>query len=432
MYAQHYTLVNQVNPPKRRSRTRQRLRSSTNYCLAIIKPLLSLKERIINQILGNTNTNVPTRKEAGTTVTVVDITQGESPGEPGSEIEAQVPSLDRRRSKLPLEVRLQIWRLCWVPRLVEVHHYVHDRVLDDRRRFDSNTFRSASRPPATLQVCRESRIETLKHYSLAFAARSNALPEVYFNFNLDRLYIKEADMLTNSPLTSMFLVRDVRRVQVLALPDCYIQQLMRERQIAPELSLAFLLFRTSFSDLRGPYFWESLREIDIVIDVSRQRDDRVNSWVTESYFICAHCVIDHLKQSISYWPNGPKISVEGYNYPFEHIEIDPQPPALKPIIKQRSHFVYKACCRLRSAELLTSLRRLENPPKKPKWLLLIFGSQLWTCQNCMPCRCRLESFILSQGLGLYDSVYNGSSTCCDVGELGGLCKKWLNHTRFLP
>ncbi|KUJ21169.1 uncharacterized protein LY89DRAFT_715435 [Mollisia scopiformis] len=88
---------------------------------------------------------------------------------------------------LPPELRLKIWFYA-LPRerLVEV---ILDK-LEPLELFSSSAVRSPTPVPAILQVCSESRVEALKHYSLMFSSRWGVRPaRVYFDPSIDVLFM---------------------------------------------------------------------------------------------------------------------------------------------------------------------------------------------------------------------------------------------------
>lgn len=437
----HHTIVNTVRMPKRKKRARQNSslgKRTLDYLAKFKRPFLELKGRIsetkIFHIKLNSRSPRTTGKKAGVEVSVVDLESLENGT--ASKVNTPIPSLDPNRSSLPTELRLKIWRMCWEPRTVEVHHCVNDKAAEEVMPFSSTTFRSAARLPVTLHICKESRSETLRHYSLAFAAR-NKPPEIYFNFNLDRLYVREADMYRGPAFCATFPPLDLMRLKHLAIPDRYIQHLIGERQRRPSLQLdsrplssLLLESRTSYS-LSIPNLWQSLEELDIVIDDDkRQRHDRINSWVKEGVYVCAHCVLAELQTSFNAWPDSPPVTPRARTTRGKRLEFNPGPPEHKPIIQREGYVIFMPCCRLRPDELLETLRELDNPPDKPKWATFsrVFGIHDQNLPESMPCRCRLENYLLSEGLTSYSTrwAFKGKNG----GELGRLCKKWLQYIPF--
>ena len=414
-------------------------------CLAKIKvPFQVIKGKVVEKQVFkfNSRLNRTSSQKTEVEVTVIEAIQTEScedsaESEAEAETEVSGVSLDPYRSNLPAELRLKIWRMCWEPRTVEVHPYINDREQDNYELFSSTSHRSATALPVTLHVCSESRFETLKHYTLTFAAKSQP-PQVYFNFNLDRLYLREADMYRGESFTDTFAEADLKRLQRLAIPDRYIQHLLGERARRLSLQtegrpLCNLLFETRAKyrpAFRSP--WQALQELDVMIDDdNRQRDDRVCSWVKEGLFVCAHCLVVELRSSLNGWADGPVIHLEARDMDDTRIEMNPAPPERKPIVQRDGHLIYMPCCRLRPDELLVSLRLMDNPPDKPKWINYVnmLGIQIRKFPTDMPCRCRLESYLLSENLTPFTSrFYNFNRR--ELGELGRLCKKWLPLTEF--
>lgn len=90
--------------------------------------------------------------------------------------------------ELSTEIRLKIWQHCLPgPRAVEVDYGEHSEFLY-----------SKYPPPIALQICRESRAETLKHYELAFNSRPNA-GCIYFDFARDILHFRYSDTFSIFP-----------------------------------------------------------------------------------------------------------------------------------------------------------------------------------------------------------------------------------------
>ncbi|KAE9380302.1 hypothetical protein N431DRAFT_395026 [Stipitochalara longipes BDJ] len=108
-----------------------------------------------------------------------------SPSLPG----ANFPSFN----KLPLELRLKIWKMT-----IEERRLVPIRTSKDRLGFNSPT------PiPAALHVCSESREVALKTYKLSFGSRTDSFKaRIFFNFDQDTLYFRsERDRNSNLPHT---------------------------------------------------------------------------------------------------------------------------------------------------------------------------------------------------------------------------------------
>ncbi|KAE8447069.1 hypothetical protein EG329_011204 [Mollisiaceae sp. DMI_Dod_QoI] len=104
---------------------------------------------------------------------------------------------------LPSELRLKIWRLaCFHGRNVDVWTYdIAFKFGDDGDERDHNYFTSSCPQPIVLQCCRESRIEGLKHFKLAFGvsckykvrgrpkASFSCEPKIYINWFADTVCI---------------------------------------------------------------------------------------------------------------------------------------------------------------------------------------------------------------------------------------------------
>jgi len=85
---------------------------------------------------------------------------------------------------LPAELRLEIWRLSFTPRVVSARYSLdNDRCL------------ASTPPPAVAHTCRESRYEALHSgYVLAFGTRSHAAT-IWFAPELDTLYVPRRGQL---------------------------------------------------------------------------------------------------------------------------------------------------------------------------------------------------------------------------------------------
>jgi hypothetical protein len=92
-------------------------------------------------------------------------------------------------SSLPVEIRLQIWRLAFPgSRVIVLGDGGHRPLYRFQQQFWTPTSYRALQPlPVTLSVCRESRAETLKIYQLGFS-RDGYPPRVYMDFELDILF----------------------------------------------------------------------------------------------------------------------------------------------------------------------------------------------------------------------------------------------------
>jgi hypothetical protein len=126
-----------------------------------------------------------------------------------AEIEASNVTTFHPFAELPLELRFKIWKLAMPgPRTVEMRlaraytSYQYDFVTSEF--------------PTVLHVCRESRLEDLKSFTLAFHSPRYSFP-VYFNFQQDTLFIRIGNGHNN--LESILeLLPQKDKVQRLAIP----------------------------------------------------------------------------------------------------------------------------------------------------------------------------------------------------------------------
>jgi hypothetical protein len=144
MDVNHYTCVNTARASRPRiqsNHTETPLRrigkKAIDYISRMKQPILSLKGRICRKQVFHINIGFRSRrtscKSIDVEVTTVDTASLEVKGvEIAPEAkEVRTVSLDPRRSSLSVELRLMIWRACWEPRRVEVHHYVQDRLIEE-------------------------------------------------------------------------------------------------------------------------------------------------------------------------------------------------------------------------------------------------------------------------------------------------------------
>ncbi|KAK4154109.1 hypothetical protein C8A00DRAFT_33134 [Chaetomidium leptoderma] len=100
-------------------------------------------------------------------------------------------------SKLPAELRLDIYKLTWEPRAVRLDRITGARIklgpLALVKQYDATVtkLRVASVPPKTLHINAEARAETLRHYVPFFRTNGKAGREeiLYFNPSLDVLFV---------------------------------------------------------------------------------------------------------------------------------------------------------------------------------------------------------------------------------------------------
>ncbi|KAE9366646.1 hypothetical protein N431DRAFT_445360 [Stipitochalara longipes BDJ] len=149
---------------------------------------------------------------------VINESDPDSNFQPASKLEGEFESMSAFKTqeertftcfpKLAPEIRIKIWKeACKVTRnvdlWVEIGWWLSN--IDGTLPGYPHFFRSQSRPPAVLSVCRESRAEGLKFYTLDFGIKVEMFPgggvsstasrpsRVYFNWKYDRLCLMNPD-----------------------------------------------------------------------------------------------------------------------------------------------------------------------------------------------------------------------------------------------
>lgn len=135
---------------------------------------------------------------------------------------------------LPTEIRVKIYAMCWEPRRVRLArswlegpddllgHELYARtqelnVYDSFDEDDVTTVSTSTAPlPVTLWINQESRFETLRHYKIAFACPRNGSSQVYFNFRIDELEIRQ-----HGDLRSIINKEDLGKLKALIIPVGY-------------------------------------------------------------------------------------------------------------------------------------------------------------------------------------------------------------------
>ncbi|KAF4636627.1 hypothetical protein G7Y89_g1458 [Cudoniella acicularis] len=131
----------------------------------------------------------------------------------------------RKFTELAPEIRCLILKYIWEPRKVEIYPRAHKVPNDNRADLSSDTYHSGAQPPVTLWINRESRHETLRYYKLSFAApKKEAL--VYFNPQIDTVYIRSADILRSTDFSNIFPKEDLRNIRHLDITWLHINSLM--------------------------------------------------------------------------------------------------------------------------------------------------------------------------------------------------------------
>ncbi|EPE28093.1 hypothetical protein GLAREA_04884 [Glarea lozoyensis ATCC 20868] len=89
-------------------------------------------------------------------------------------------------NKLPVELRLAVWKLTFQPRLVNIQY----------QKCKDTSFTSPARIPSALKVCKESRTFALPFYPLSFGSVWHP-PMVRFNSAIDTLYFRAGHFLSH-------------------------------------------------------------------------------------------------------------------------------------------------------------------------------------------------------------------------------------------
>lgn len=132
---------------------------------------------------------------------------------------------------LPAELRVKIYAMSWEPRRVNLtrswlegpedlleyeffartgHQHIYELFDED----DVTTVSTSTAPlPVTLWINHESRHETLRYYEIAFACPRNGSSQVYFNFRIDELEIRQ-----HADLKSVINREDLAKVKALIVP----------------------------------------------------------------------------------------------------------------------------------------------------------------------------------------------------------------------
>jgi hypothetical protein len=120
-----------------------------------------------------------------------------------------------RFSDLPGELRIKIWHTI-------LHDYPYTAWIRLREVKDSNgqvthyTMVPENKPPLLLRLCRESRAEALRHYSLRFGTNISP-PRVYFNPNTDVAYLNTRNIRELDIFDAILTKTDKRSLRSLIL-----------------------------------------------------------------------------------------------------------------------------------------------------------------------------------------------------------------------
>ncbi|KAF7898084.1 hypothetical protein EAF00_004530 [Botryotinia globosa] len=94
-------------------------------------------------------------------------------------------------SRLPIELRLEIWRMSWGSRNIGiVTKFIYRQESDYSMHLDVTELKTSTSPPSTVSINRESRAQTLLHYrsfALGPLAYRYVVSEFYFNYEFDTI-----------------------------------------------------------------------------------------------------------------------------------------------------------------------------------------------------------------------------------------------------
>jgi hypothetical protein len=306
---------------------------------------------------------------------------------------------------LPVELLHEIWRLCWEPRTVEVHPNTNDEIQDRIDLFSSDTYRSTVKPPVTLFICRQSRIDTLRYYKLSFAAYKQE-PQVYFNFQIDEVYVKHPELARFQQVCLMFPHEDLSKIRHLRVSGSVMQKIFNdstrynpqdqpwwvsEDPMTGLLGLKTLVVQQEMAlaspvQTRNACFWD----IRLPMSGSPRRNP---PWQK---------VFEYLGEGA--WPI---VSIDGHQGPLQYPEIE----------WYRTVSLGQYCCRPDPIGTLRTMRKLQ----KSHFLYL----------EKLPCRCLLSSTMRWAGTGPLGDPETGMSC---YAECRHLYDKFSNYTtsRFDP
>ena len=194
-----------------------------------------------SKFLDPQDTNTPTMDNASSISSLAEITSM-----------ASTPTFLPFR-KLPIEIRLKIWKLAALPRVVEV-------------RFSSNPLQGEHEFmadfPVQLHVCQESRTEALKTYKLSFDTNKASHP-TYFDFDHDILYVRECRPKISRPHSE---VSPYLRYEQLAF---FLKRLPGKEKIQRLAISNVLSSSCMFGDRGKPLLlsFPNLKEVRLLLDV---------------------------------------------------------------------------------------------------------------------------------------------------------------------
>ena len=153
---------------------------------------------------------------------------------PANSVTTETASCFPNFLKLPTEIRLMIWR-CMLPgpRIVQVtSRFKKLTPVPIGEKMKAIALTALCQPPINLQVCRESRMEALKEYELAFPSKKFAA-RIYVNFAIDTILITHLNswlpVTTIKPLgvqkskskKPAILHAEFQKIKYLALGGCF-------------------------------------------------------------------------------------------------------------------------------------------------------------------------------------------------------------------
>jgi len=171
-------------------------------------------------------------------------------------------------TSLPIELRLKIWRSCFVPRRVRLGRNVNDPVIDIR------SF------GALLLVNREANVVFHEAYPLLF--ETGCYDGIYFNFALDTLCFGSALISMLRVLVKEYpeTMAEIQRIE--AQPsDSYVQDFSDELKMMPSLQLITVRWQDGTEWKRwGDSWW--------IIDSLRNRVNNTVGTLSHSLRILSH------------------------------------------------------------------------------------------------------------------------------------------------
>ncbi|KAK0101353.1 hypothetical protein ONS95_006528 [Cadophora gregata] len=159
-------------------------------------------------------------------------------------------------NSFPIELRRMIWQATFVPRIVEIL----------ASEYCTAGFFSQATLPVAFCVSKESREEAKKHYKLSFGSFLQPA-KIYFNFNIDTLYIDVA--LEEDGLHRLFGILkqdELSRIKHVAIDEAYLDAEDPDRVVPPSPMTAGL--RMALKAMT------SLKEVTVV----REIEDDSQNW----------------------------------------------------------------------------------------------------------------------------------------------------------